>query len=207
MMKLKKVRAVGAAAIVGVGAVTLVCLTLPPKAAMLPAPAWTFTAIPGAYHIHTVHSDGSGTIEDVAAAAARDGLRFVIITNHGTGAGVLCPQAYTPVYCIDAVEISRPAATTWPWASRHRPTPSAAGAGRRDRCCPPGRIRHRGPSVSTKPALRWTAWDLPFNGVEWMNADSERRHRTPWELAVALTHYPFRPAETLVFLSRDRSRT
>jgi hypothetical protein len=200
MMKLKRV-AVGAAAIVGVGAVTLVCLTLPPKAAMLPAPAWTFTAIPGAYHIHTVHSDGSGTIEDVAAAAAHDGLRFVIITDHGTGAGILPPAYHAGVLCIDAVEIST--------AGGHyvalglTPPPYPLGGEPRDVVADVARLGGFGivaHPYSTKPALRWTAWDLPFNGVEWMNADSERRHRTPWELAVALTHYPFRPAETLVSL-------
>ena len=37
----------------------------------------------GAYHIHTSRSDGSGSVADVAAAARRAGLKFVILTDHG----------------------------------------------------------------------------------------------------------------------------
>jgi hypothetical protein len=37
----------------------------------------------GAYHLHTRHSDGHKTIEEVAAAAARAGLDFIILTDHG----------------------------------------------------------------------------------------------------------------------------
>lgn len=42
---------------------------------------------PGALHIHTVHSDGTGTIDDVARAAHEAGLRWIIITDHDTLAG------------------------------------------------------------------------------------------------------------------------
>jgi hypothetical protein len=39
---------------------------------------------PGALHMHTTYSDGSGTVEDVARAAADAGLRWIIITDHDT---------------------------------------------------------------------------------------------------------------------------
>jgi hypothetical protein len=38
----------------------------------------------GAYHMHTRHSDGYKTVVEVAAAADRAGLDFVILTDHGT---------------------------------------------------------------------------------------------------------------------------
>jgi len=38
----------------------------------------------GAIHIHTVYSDGSGTLREVTAAAACAGLDFLILTDHDT---------------------------------------------------------------------------------------------------------------------------
>lgn len=57
-------------------------------------------------HVHTRRSDGAGTIDDVAAAAARAGLQFVILSDHGDGTGMREPPSYrSGVLCIDAVEI------------------------------------------------------------------------------------------------------
>lgn len=41
----------------------------------------------GHMHIHSTHSDGSGTIPQIAAAARRSALDFVVITDHNTLAG------------------------------------------------------------------------------------------------------------------------
>ena len=61
----------------------------------------------GAYHVHTRRSDGTGTVEDVAAAAGRAGLDFVILTDHGDGTRTPDPPRYVgSVLVIDAVEIS-----------------------------------------------------------------------------------------------------
>ena len=40
--------------------------------------------VKGAIHIHTEHSDGSGSVNDVLRAASHAGLDFVIITDHDT---------------------------------------------------------------------------------------------------------------------------
>ena len=37
----------------------------------------------GVYHIHTSFSDGHATVDEVAALAARQGLDFVVLTDHG----------------------------------------------------------------------------------------------------------------------------
>ena len=52
----------------------------PAAAASTPAPHWRpdGLTIRGAYHVHSVASDGTGTLDDIAAAAARAGLQFVI---------------------------------------------------------------------------------------------------------------------------------
>lgn len=42
---------------------------------------------PGALHMHTLFSDGSGTVAEVIAAAGKAGLRWIIITDHDTLAG------------------------------------------------------------------------------------------------------------------------
>lgn len=39
--------------------------------------------IKGTYHMHSVFSDGKGTVDDIAAAANAQGLDFVILTDHG----------------------------------------------------------------------------------------------------------------------------
>jgi hypothetical protein len=46
---------------------------------------------PGALHMHTTFSDGSGSVEELARAARDAGLRWIIITDHDTLAGL--PQA------------------------------------------------------------------------------------------------------------------
>ena len=41
-------------------------------------PGW----VRGAFHVHTLRSDGRGTVEEVAAAAKAAGLHFVVLTDH-----------------------------------------------------------------------------------------------------------------------------
>ena len=81
---------------------------LPPAPRDVP-PAADGLAVPvrGAMHIHTDRSDGTGTVAEVAAAAARAGLQFVILTDHGDGTREpLQPAYHDTVLVIDAVELS-----------------------------------------------------------------------------------------------------
>ncbi len=43
----------------------------------------------GNVHIHSTYSDGSGTVEEIAGAAQRAGLDFIVITDHETLKGYL----------------------------------------------------------------------------------------------------------------------
>ncbi len=44
-------------------------------------------AYPGALHIHTTYSDGTGTFPEVIAAAQQAGLRWIIVTDHDSQEG------------------------------------------------------------------------------------------------------------------------
>jgi hypothetical protein len=64
-------------------------LRVPPGRVALPHPAATeVNRTPGWYrgdlHLHTVHSDGEQTPEEVSARAARLGLDFIVPTDHNT---------------------------------------------------------------------------------------------------------------------------
>lgn len=43
-----------------------------------------YYSYPGAIHIHTVYSDGSGTVEEIAQAAKDAGLSFIVLSDHNT---------------------------------------------------------------------------------------------------------------------------
>src|SRR6185295_6123121 len=83
----------------------LIGVTLPPRRlALSPTPDAT---IPGAFHVHTNRSDGLSGPDEIAAAASRVGLKFVVFTDHGDGTRRPDPPTYrSGVLCIDAVEIS-----------------------------------------------------------------------------------------------------
>jgi hypothetical protein len=53
---------------------------------------------------------------------------------------------------------------------------------------------------SIKDDLRWRAWDVPFDAVEWFNADSQWRDETRWHMAPILVRYFVRPGETVASL-------
>ncbi len=63
--------------------------------------------IRGAYHVHTSHSDGRGTLDEVARAAREAGLSFVVVTDHN----VMSPeeQGYRDgVLVVQGSEVSAP---------------------------------------------------------------------------------------------------
>lgn len=175
-------------------------LALPPSPRTLPplSAEWT-PPVRGAFHVHTRRSDGTGTIEDVAAAAARAGLKFVLLTDHGDGTREGEPPRYRQgVLCIDAVEISTDGGHVVALDLPKAPYPLAGDP--RDVLDDIARLggfsiaAHPG---SEKPELRWLDWTAPFGGLEWLNGDSEWRDESRLTLARALFTYPFRGAESL----------
>ncbi len=179
---------------------------LPPRARVLPAlpaaaPAPGAT-VRGAIHVHTRRSDGTGTPASVAAAAARAGLQFVVLTDHGDGTRKADAPAYVQgVLVIDAVEISTTGGHVVGLGLPEAPYP-LAGEPRDvvEDIARLGGFAIAAHPASAKPDLRWTDWNAPVGGLEWLNADSEWRDESRWSLARALVAYPARASESVAML-------
>jgi hypothetical protein len=156
----------------------------------------------GVVHIHSRRSDGTGTIEQIASAAAKAGLSFVIITDHGDATR----EPERPVYhdgvlCIDAIEIGSNEGHVVALGLPKSPYP--LGGETRDIVTDIARLG--GMSIAAHPTsrkkdLRWRDWAVPVDGLEWLNGDSEWRDEPFIALARALLTYPVRKASTLAAL-------
>jgi hypothetical protein len=175
---------------------------LPARPAVMRTPATPSPVARGSFHIHTNRSDGSGSPDTVAAAAARAGLNFIVLTDHGDGTRTPdAPQYRAGVLVIDAVELSTQAGHYIAIGIPQAPYP-LRGEGR-DVAADVRRLGGFGIVAhpdSAKAGLRWTEWNTEFDGMEWLNADTEWRDERQVQLARALVRYPFRPVETLASL-------
>jgi hypothetical protein len=187
------------------GVLIVLVLCLPPRAIQVPAPPWQprRTVVAGAVHVHTSRSDGAGSFDDVAAAAARAGLQFVIVADHGDGTRVPLPPAYrSGVLCLDGVEISTSGGHYLVAGMPQAPYPLAGEP--RDVVEDVGRLGGFGVVAhgdSAKPELQWTDWGVPFDGLEWLNLDSAWRADTRAQIARAFVGYWFRKPEALASLT------
>ena len=180
---------------------SLILLVLLPRAAGDTA-APPRNVVRGAYHIHTTRSDGSGTPDEVAAAAARAGLQFIILTDHGDGTRTPDPPSYrSGVLTLDAVELNT---TSGHYGAIGLPAAPYPLAGTADAVIEDvrrlggfGIAAHPG---SPRPSLRWTAWEAAFDGLEWINGDSEWRDEPRLPIARALVTYLFRAPESMARL-------
>src|SRR6187200_1211701 len=90
-----------------VGIAAVITVLLPPRKQRIDTATDIAAQVRGAIHVHTNRSDGSGSVDDVAAAAARAGLQFVVFSDHGDARRpAMAPSYRHGVLCIDAVEIS-----------------------------------------------------------------------------------------------------
>jgi len=190
-----------AAAVVAAVGLALALLRMPPVARPVIDTAG-LAPVRGVMHVHTDRSDGSGSVDDIAVAAARAGLDFVILTDHGDGAAAAEPPAYrSGVLVIDAIEISSTGGHVVALGADGAGYPLAGEA--RDVVEDIHRLggfviaAHPG---SPRESLRWTDWDVPMDGLEWVNADSAWRDESPLTLATVLLTYPIRPGEALAAL-------
>ncbi len=176
---------------------------LPPPPLTLRTPEWSPPpTLAGALHVHTVRSDGTGTVDEIAASAARAGLQFIVVTDHGDGTRSPDPPRYRHgVLCLDGVEISTDdghyLAVGLPQAPFRLGGEGRAVVEDVARLGGWGIVAH---PVSPKDELRWRDWTAPFDALEWLNADSEWRDEPLWRLARALLRYPFRPAPAIAAL-------
>jgi len=191
------------ALVIGCAALVATVVMLPPRAISLEATSDIPEPVRGVVHVHTIRSDGSGTIDQVAEAAARAHLKFVVLTDHGDGTREPEPPSYRHgVLCIDAVEV-----TTFGGhlvvLGLTSPAPYPLGGEPRDvveDVARLGAMSIAAHPVSEKPALRWNGWNAQPDGLEWLNADSEWRDERVGSLARAFVTYPWRRSETLATL-------
>jgi hypothetical protein len=184
--------------------VVLLLATLPPAPARLAEndPALGRRTIAGALHVHSTVSDGGGDYAAVAAAASRAGLQFVVFTDHGDGTSPRrSPEYLNGVLCLTGVEISTDGGHYLALDMR----PSTYPLGGHPAAVVEDVARLGGFGVvahpdSAKPALAWTGWSEAFDGVEWLNADSEWRDERPVRLARTLFDYFVRPGPALGWL-------
>ena len=190
------------AAVVAVVAGTLVALPAGPR--VVSPPSWqpATPEVRGVYHIHTVRSDGTGTVDDVAAAAERAGLQFAIVTDHGDGTRRPDAPSYRHgVLCIDAVEISTTGGHYTALGLGQAPYPLAGEP--RDVVEDVHRLGGFGIAahpLSPKRGLAWEDWQAPIDGIEWLNGDSVWRDASRWRLAEAAWTFAFRPVASLTAL-------
>ena len=187
------------AILLAVGAIVVFAL-LPPATRHTAAPP--ASTVRGAFHIHSTRSDGSGTIESIAAAAARAGLQFIILTDHGDGTRTIEPPTYrSGVLTIDGVELNTTGGHFAAFGLRRAPYPIAG--------MPEDVIEdvHRlgGFGVAAHPgspreSLAWQGWRAPIDGLEWLNADSEWRDEPRIPVARALITYLFRGSQSMATL-------
>ena len=196
-------RVVLAAAALVAAVAVWIAVSLPPAHIALPPPADDPAIVPGVFHVHTNRSDGRSSPEEIAAAAARAGLKFVIFTDHGDGtAKPAAPVYYEGVLCLDGVEISTRGGHYIAVGLPASPYPLGGDA--RDVIEDVRRLGGFGVVAhpdSPKDDLRWREWNEPFDGIELINLDSGWRSRVAeagWGAVIkALGTYPFRPAETI----------
>ena len=187
-------------------------LTFPPKHTLL-TPSFPDGTIPGAIHIHSTRSDGRGTLDEIAHAAAAAGLKFIVITDHGDA--TRAPDA--PVYregvlCLDAVEISTAGGHYIALDMPKAPYPLGGQA--RDVVDDVTRLGGFGIAAhpdSPKTELSWREWSAPFDAIEFVNPDTSwrkqivpafrgRAARPTALLLERLFSYPYRPAESIAGL-------
>ena len=194
-------------ALVLLGGIAVVAL-LPPHALPIAPDAAAPPVLRGAMHVHTTNSDGSGSPDAVAAAAARAGLGFVIFTDHGDATRTAdSPRYRSGVLTIDAVEVSTSGGHVIaldlpkaPYPLRGEPGDVLEDLQRM------GAMTIVAHPTSLKADLVWHDAGPPYDGIEWLNGDSEWRDERFASLARILFTYWFRAPESLALIL-DRPRT
>ena len=197
-----------AAAVLAIAAAIFIWSALPPRRQTLAASLSDGT-IPGILHVHSVRSDGRGTQEQIAHAAAVAGLKFIVITDHGDATHAPDAPVYREgVLCLNGTEVST---RDGHYIALDMPaSPYPLGGEGRDVVDDVKRLGGFGIVAhpdSPKLELRWRAWSAPFDGVEIVNLDTMWRTRmaaATWRpkagLALRLLTYLFRPQESIASL-------
>ena len=159
------------------------------------------TTLRGAFHVHSRRSDGSGSVDEIAAAAAAAGLDFVVLTDHGDATTARPPTYRDAVLVIEGVEISTDGGHYVALGLPAAPYP--LGGDPRGVVEDVRRLGGFGVAAhptSPRPALAWSDWSLPVDGIEWINGDSQWRDDGLPGLLRAVGGYWIRAPESLASL-------
>ena len=166
-----------------------------------PDPTAIGTVLRGAFHVHSRWSDGSGSVDEIAAAAAAAGLDFVVLTDHGDATTARPPTRRDGVLVIEGVEITTDGGHYVALGLPAAPYP--LGGDPRGVVEDVRRLGGFGVAAhptSPRPALAWSDWSLPVDGIEWINGDSQWRDDGLPGLLRAAGGYWFRAPESLASL-------
>ena len=177
---------------VAVALVALVCASLPPRGRAPRAAARRPPVVRGAIHVHTRRSDGAGTPDEVAARPRTRRPHFVVLTDHGDATRAPDPPRVRRRRAVSSTpsRSARPAATTSRSGCRRRriASPASRATWSRTSAASADSAIAAHPD-SPKPELRWTDWDAGFDGLEWLNADSEWRDEPALSLLRGFASY------------------
>ena len=197
---------VGIATAVVMTAVAVFLLsTLPPRALQPVTQGERRSVALGAYHVHSSRSDGSGTVEEIAASAKSAGLDFVVLTDHGDAtAPIEAPRYVDGVLLIDGVEINTDAGHVVAMDLRRASVYPLAGDARDvvEDIHRLGGWAIAAHADSPQPGLRWRGSQMPVDGVEWLNVDSEWRSHTFSNVAATALRSTIRGPESVASLFR-----
>ncbi len=153
----------------------------------------------GVIHVHSKYSDGSGSIEDIADAADKALLDFVILTDHSTMQSSLDGKAgyYENTLVIIGEEVNTSVGHLLALGvGRHVEQDGQEGLpALMDTVRSSGGMNIIAHPFGRRP---WEDWSLEaIDGLEILNADSEWRNDNPWEWFRAMLWYPLFPQAAL----------
>ena len=186
--------------------VVFLLATLPPNPVEIPLDVvdqgLLRRTVRGAYHVHTTQSDGAGDRGEVAAAAARAGLQFVIFTEHGDGTRQAPAPAYLDgVLCLDGVEVSTNSGHYVAIDMPAAPYPLGGdGAAVVEDVARLGGFGIAAHPDHPRPEIAWRDWSAPMDGLEWINLDSAWRDDGRLALIRVPFDYMVRPAAAIASL-------
>ena len=164
------------------------------------APNDGYVRVAGALHVHTTLSDGSGAPEEVAAAAKRADLKFVVITDHNNLNAKPFEGYHDGVLVIVGTEVSTAAGHVLGLGIadpvfRFSGDPQDA----LDDIRLLGGSAYAAHPLSARPDFVWSGWNLPGPwGMELLNGDSQWRAAGFWRLARTAGLYALNPSYALL---------
>ncbi len=162
-----------------------------------------WTTLTGAVHVHTLASDGGGTVHEVARAAAKAGLDFVVITDHNTLHAADQEGDHGGVLVLAGVECSRSDGHVLFLGSSGLRDSDIGGGGRRFfDVLSTSRVPFVAHPTNERRPWDGNVWPAG-GGMELISFNTAWRERSPIELAAAILALPFRRRAAFASIVRE----